>query len=105
MSEPWEGREGRKCKEHRTVSWRAWCLDCRTWCYANRPCPGCRDAVTPESYEAGGTHLAEALRLLASVTDELDEMLDGKESDHIAAVVAVQFARSFLEKHEAGGTK
>lgn len=32
----------RRCFEHRTVgSHRAWCHECRTWCYPDDPCNGC----------------------------------------------------------------
>jgi hypothetical protein len=38
------GHEPRACGEHRTVgSFRAWCTDCREWCYPVQElaCKGC----------------------------------------------------------------
>lgn len=37
-----EGHDPRECGEHRTVGpHRAWCYDCREWCYPDSPCKGC----------------------------------------------------------------
>lgn len=45
-----EGYEPRECGDHRTVGeHRAWCFDCRMWCYPGSPgqdgCYGCRQPV------------------------------------------------------------
>jgi hypothetical protein len=38
----WTGHPGRNCGEHRTVGpHRAWCHDCREWCYPDVPCAHC----------------------------------------------------------------
>lgn len=37
------GHEPRACGEHRTVGpHRAWCFDCREWCYPEDGCIRCR---------------------------------------------------------------
>jgi hypothetical protein len=37
-----EGHTPRDCGEHRTVgAHRAWCHDCREWCYPGAGCQGC----------------------------------------------------------------
>jgi len=37
-----EGHQPRECGEHRTVGpHRAWCFDCREWCYPDIPCARC----------------------------------------------------------------
>ena len=48
MSEPlvakpnFDGHQPRECGEHRTVGpHRAWCFDCREWCYPDAPCARC----------------------------------------------------------------
>lgn len=42
VSEPmWGGVTDRECDEHRTTGQRAWCFDCREWCYPATPCRGC----------------------------------------------------------------
>lgn len=53
------GWEPRTCGEHRTVGDRAWCYDCREWCYpkVELRCAGCdedRDQMrTREEFLAG----------------------------------------------------
>lgn len=37
-----EGHQPRACGEHRTVGGRAWCFDCREWCYPDDGCIRCR---------------------------------------------------------------
>jgi hypothetical protein len=40
------GRFPRECGEHRTVGpHRAWCFDCREWCYPLDGCTGCKAAA------------------------------------------------------------
>ena len=42
-----EGLPARTCGEHRTVGpHRAWCYDCREWCYPRLPCGGCAEYAT-----------------------------------------------------------
>jgi hypothetical protein len=37
------GHEPRACGEHRTVGeHRAWCFDCKEWCYPEEGCIRCR---------------------------------------------------------------
>jgi hypothetical protein len=41
--EDWEGNPDRNCGDHRTTGARAWCFDCREWCYPKINCHGCVD--------------------------------------------------------------
>lgn len=36
------GHEPRACGDHHTTHGRAWCLDCREWCYPGDGCIRCR---------------------------------------------------------------
>jgi hypothetical protein len=47
----WEGRQPRRCGEHRTVgAHRAWCHDCNGWCYPHDGglCRGCANDLQGE---------------------------------------------------------
>jgi hypothetical protein len=47
-----EGHDRRECGEHRTVGpHRAWCLDCRMWCYPRDPCVGCKPSLPDDTTE------------------------------------------------------
>lgn len=37
-----QGHQPRACGEHRTTGNRAWCYDCREWCYPHDGCIRCR---------------------------------------------------------------
>lgn len=59
----WEGAGGRS--EHRTVgSHRAWCYDCREWCYPDELCKCCDDTRVPDKWrgEKVGAVLADLRR-------------------------------------------
>lgn len=45
--EPYEGLAGTP-GEHRSTGVRAWCLDCREWCYKTYPCRCCTN-TTPDA--------------------------------------------------------
>lgn len=37
----WLGFDNRECGEHRPLIERAWCSQCREYCYQQSPCKGC----------------------------------------------------------------
>lgn len=63
------GHQPRDCGNHRTFgSHRAWCGDCRKWCYPHSPCAGCQ--TTHDRVEPAASTAAELDPQPASPTPE-----------------------------------
>lgn len=43
--ESFVGHKPSACGTHRTTGDRAWCFECKEWCYPNGPCMGCELAL------------------------------------------------------------
>lgn len=63
------GHWPRSCGEHRTCGGRAWCYDCREWCYA-RPEAGCVGCI------AGGADPGEELIRLRGVVARVEALCE-----------------------------
>lgn len=92
------GHSPRDCGEHRTVgSHRAWCHDCREWCYPDEPCVRCvarPDAAT----------LREQIAAAVAPWLDYDERFtrQGREAGTAAAVMAVLAEHGLVEREEQG---
>jgi hypothetical protein len=106
------GWEPRTCGEHRTVGDRAWCYDCREWCYPKIElrCAGCdedRDQMcTREEFLAAKVErlIAENERL-RSAAEQL--LVDAKDVPTISMRHVSHVLRAALEpvQRSGGGTE
>jgi hypothetical protein len=57
-----QGHDPRPCGEHRTVGeHRAWCFQCREWCYLDEGCLGCRTVILLRAVQAGELSIDQAV--------------------------------------------
>jgi hypothetical protein len=84
-----EGHQPRRCGAHRTVGpHKAWCHDCRAWCYPDDPCHECgptheqivADARADER-DARNAAYAERDRLVAALSKCFPSHLTRHEGD------------------------
>jgi hypothetical protein len=75
-----EGHEPRRCGEHRTVGHRAWCHDCREWCYPEDGCANCKPDVDDvmEEVDRLSAELDAAHAQLRRQAAELAELRAGR---------------------------